>query len=212
MKRKVLVFDIDGLFANFSEAYRRVFIKVTGKDLFAPGDTENAPTWDFDYFRGYTREEHKVAWKFIVTSPGFWLTLKPIQANCIWFSDRAGKLFREHDIYFITNRAGDYVKHCTEVWLREFVTQSFVPTVLITKDVNGEDKGKLLCGLSADAFIDDKFENVQQAVRLSPHTHTYLYNRRYNAPIDVTGVEHWCDPAVIRIDTFEEFFTKEGLL
>ena len=210
--RKTLVFDIDGLFANFAGAYMRVIIEISGRDLFLLGDAENAPTWDFDYFRGYTREEHRAAWNMILRDQYFWLSLSPIQPNCAWFRDRADKFYGEHDIYFLTNRNGVDVKQSTERWLREIVTNRYTPTVLLTDDVTGEDKGLILRGLRADAFIDDRFENAQQAVAHAPDTRVYLYNRRYNAPIDDARIVHDCDSRVTRVDTLEDFFTYEGLL
>ena len=125
---------------------------------------------------------------------------------------RANKLFGEHDIYFLTNRGGINAKRQTEVWLKEFVTHYHTPTVLLTNDVTGINKGLLLRGLGANVFIDDKFENVQKAVEYSPSTHVYLYNRKYNAPIDEAGIVHDCDLQVRRVDTLDDFFAQEGLL
>ena len=213
MSRKTLVFDVDGLFANFSAAYEQVIIEVSGRNLFLPGDADNAPTWDFDYFRGYTKEEHRAAWKAILRDRYFWTSLKPIRENCDFVFDRADKLFREHDIYFLTNRSGIDVKYATEIWLREFVTRWHTPTVLLTNDVTGKDKGLLLRGLRADAFVDDKWENVIEADAQAPYTHTYLYNRRYNAPVDEAGTKHSIEGTnIARVDTLQDFFTREGLL
>jgi 5'(3')-deoxyribonucleotidase len=196
--------DIDGVLADFSSAYQKRIVQITGKDLFLPGDAEDAPTWNWDTLRGYTKEERRATWDSIVRDKHFWSQLRPTswlpETEHFWYR------MRRHDVYFITNRSGVDVKRQTESWLYSMCWQAF-PTVLLTTAQDGSDKGMLAKALKLDAYIDDKWENISAIVAASPDTRAYLLNRRYNSYPDYIG-----DPmGATRVASFDEFITREGL-
>lgn len=193
-------FDVDGVLADFSGSYARLIIRLSGRNLFQPGDVENAPCWDWDKLRGYTSEERTKTWDRIVTGNTFWATLDPLE-GAETVHDAADKIW-DNDVYFLTNRNGAKAKAQTEAWLVDHVTAGYWPTVLLTfKD---EDKGTLCKTLKLDAYIDDKLENIQAVVQHSPNTRAYLLDRRHNQ--DPDGSRY------TRVKSVEEFLIRESLL
>jgi len=188
--------DIDGVFANFAEAYQRLFVKTTGRDWFHVGDAENPPMWHWPTLRGYTGEETKAVWAAIKTDPVFWLNLAPYPDAVATLRQHYAQLQREHDVYFITNREGVRAKQQTEEWLAQFLNTP--PTVLL---VGHRKKGEAAQALGLDCAIDDYFENVQD---LAPLTRTYLLDRTYN--------QETPDARVRRVDSFHHFLRCENLI
>jgi 5'(3')-deoxyribonucleotidase len=167
-------FDVDGVLADFSSAFVRCYEQVIGKNLFQPGDAEDAPCWNWDLYRGYTKEEAKLVWQAIMADKaGFWRDLQPLSgaetlAMCI------ADLEQRHDIYFITSRVGDDAKRESEDWLNCHIGLG-LPTVLISSK-----KGFCAAALKLDAYIDDNYHNVLDVATTSPETRVYLLDKRYN--------------------------------
>lgn len=167
----------DGVLADFCSAYQALCVQVTGKDLFEPGDAENAPCWNWPEFRGYTSEEVSAVWAAIKANPRFWLDLAPLDgAELLASLDVIADLETRHDIYFVTSRVGERVKWQSERWLQQHVG-ALAPTVLISSE-----KGLCAQALKLDAYIDDNYDNIASVCRESGSTRAYLLDRRYNAP------------------------------
>lgn len=172
-------FDVDGVLTRFDRAYQDLVIKTTGKDLFAPGDRENPPCWDWPEFRGYTKEEVGKVWDLIKTDPHFWMNLEET-SDVDTMKLVIGDLERHHDVYFISSRPGIRAKRQTEIWLYSrlnyhFNVRNVWPTVLISSE-----KGTCAAGLKLDAYIDDNFDNVVDVMKTSPTTKTFLLDKSYN--------------------------------
>lgn len=201
--------DIDGVLANFVASYQPLFVKVTGRDLFQPGDIENPPVWDWPALRGYTTDETKAVWDVIVKDEQFWFNLHPFNANCTAIRDffYTG-LANEHEVYFITNRPGVQSKAQTEEWLANYLNL-FNPTVLV---IRHREKGSIAKALQLDAHIDDNYDNCCDVVRCSPKTRSYVLDRSYNQPtcpedVFVSGaVEQY------RMQSVASFLHQEGLI
>lgn len=167
-------FDVDGVLADFSNTYLRLVIKVTGRNLFHPGDGDDAPCWNWDTYRGYTKEEQRAVWDAIIGDKrGFWRNLPPLPGAevlgmCI------ADLERRHDIYFVTSRVGEGAKRESEAWLRQHVGLDH-PTVLISSG-----KGLCAAGLKLDAYIDDNYHNILDVATMRPECKSFLLNKRYN--------------------------------
>lgn len=164
--------DIDGVLANFWEAYERLFIEVGG-DLF--GDrkwpAQEPQVWDWPYEFGYTKTQTKLVWKKIEENPYFWMELNPLaefEPFREWITDND-----KDEIYFITDRPGQYTKLQTECWFgaREIP----YATVLVSSQ-----KGLCAQALNLELYIDDKTENIMAVQIDSPTTKAYLLNRPYN--------------------------------
>ena len=187
-----LGFDCDGVLADFASDYQSLIIKVTGKDLFQPGDVENPPVWSWPEFRGYTKEDMTAVWKVIAEHHAFSLGHRETR-DCSTLRMLMPDLQRNHDVYFITNRVGETAKWQTESWL-QFHLGMLNPTVLISAE-----KGLCAKALELDCYIDDNLDNANDVAMKSPDTRVYLLNRRYNS-----------DPTLaVRVDTLGQMFDLE---
>lgn len=206
-------FDVDGVLADFSTGYQDVLKRVSGRDLFLPGDAEDAPCWDWDKLRGYTAEERAAAWTWIKANPTFNLNLVPLE-NLATLRLFIRDLERKHEVYFITSRVGERPKRFTEIWLTAHLQYvDSLPTVLIAQH---RSKGLFAKGLGLDVYVDDNYENVQDVAELSPTTRTYLRTRRYNTDqmVDVFNALMLIpyppvNPVVTRVRTLGEVFDIE---
>lgn len=202
-----LGFDIDGVLAEFTPAYQRLFIETTGRDDFHPGDGVNPPDWNWPELRGYTREEVDTVWATIRRDPTFWLNLQPTKHTST-LRALIEHLERTHEVYFITSRMGDRVKRQTELWLYEHLgylmnCRGVWPTVLI---VGTGEKGAVCKALKLDAYIDDNWDNVVDCATTAPKTKTFLLNRRYNSDIGFS-LEAWEEMSrVVRVETLGQMF------
>lgn len=152
--------DVDGVLAQFDQAFTDVIIKETGRDLF--GDGRYLPTfpstWNWPQAFGYTDVEVGRAWKAVHQSARFWLGL-PLQTGV---GGEGGDLDAldlladsGHDIYFITARKGQSAKRQTEEWLERGGME--FPTVLLAAD-----KYAALTLLNLDCYIDDNATTVNE--------------------------------------------------
>ena len=188
--------DCDGVLADFASDYQSLIIKVTGKDLFLPGDVENPPTWNWPELRGYTKEEITAVWKVITSHHAFNLGHRETR-DCSTLRMLMPDLQRNHDVYFITSRVGETAKWQTESWL-QFHLGMLNPTVLISAE-----KGMCAKALKLNCYIDDNLDNVNDVIVKTTlgHCRTYLLNRRYNEGPEL--------PGVLRVDTLGQMFDYE---
>lgn len=193
--------DLDGVFAQFNEAFAKRIAAVSSRDLI-PADAD-FPCWQWPAHYGYTREEESATWDVVEVDPKFWQHLGAYPDTY-----EALKLLhtitveRGDDVYFVTSRPGVAAKVQTERWLRchGFPT----PTVLISSA-----KGQVARALKFDAYVDDRWENavdvaghnriVWETGDMTPRwvsstTRTYLVDRPWNrtnneTPYGITRVD-----------------------
>jgi 5'(3')-deoxyribonucleotidase len=187
--------DMDGVLADFNNAYRQRLIDITGRTLIPEGF--QPPTWYYatDHY-GYTKAEDDATWKSITSDPHFWVDLNAYPKAKDFLRELNGH--KDADLYFITTRPGLNVKRQSEWWLHPYVTH---PTVLIAK--NAESKGLIAAGLQLTHFIDDRPENCLAVKVHSPSTEVFLLDYPYN--------EWWDEdddafiPGILRIDSLDYF-------
>lgn len=197
-------FDVDGVLAQFIPAYQKLFVKLTGQDLFLPNDATDPPTWHWPKLRGYTDEETRQALEAIGQDPTFWLNLEEERDAVQTVRVMLKELERKHDLYFVSNRHGERVKRQTEIWLFDHLgypmrVPGVYPTVLIA---GHRKKGEIAQALHLDVYIDDNYDNVCDCAEKSPATRTYLLNRSYN----LYGEDN---PLVVRVNTVGEMLDHE---
>ena len=187
--------DVDGVLADFNEAYIRLTTQLTGRDLF-PSRPFDITTWNYPESYGYTAEEVSRVWAAIKADPFFWQGLAPYDTaedamRAIHLRWRAND-----DIYFITSRPGIDAKKQTENWLRMYWPLYTVPplTVLISSE-----KGLCAQALNLDVYIDDRVENVTDVhFRTEASTRAHLLDQPWNRHLDwphrVTKLEHMFEP------------------
>lgn len=163
-----LAFDVDGVLANFAEAFAKKLVKVTGENKFPTPLV--IPCWDWDKYYGYTNDQIAAAWDNIVADGLFWQKLKPIPEPGVF--SRLNVLSKTHPVYFITNRMGLNCKQQTEKFLYEQGIN--YPTVLVTGN-----KRPVLESLKIEFFIDDRLPTMQELIPLK-REHYYLADAEYN--------------------------------
>ncbi len=177
MSEKIIGVDVDGILANFNEAYINLLWKTTGKDRFgAYPDASKVDThcWQYPESHGYTKEEENFTWAAILEDPHFWENLPAYPdakgfLNELWLSisDR-GKV----PVYFITNRMGASPHQQTARWLHRHMFDQ--PNVLISSK-----KGLSCAALGITHYIDDKIENVVDVAR-ETDARVFLLDRPWN--------------------------------
>lgn len=173
----VLGIDIDGCLAQFNEAFKRVQIETSGRDLFPADWSDEQITcwnWPTDQY-GYSKEEYKAAWEVVWTNPKFWKQLRPYD-GAIDFLKAIRKL--SDNIYYITQRKGVKVKAQTEWWLRSYGAGDD-PTVLISDDKAGACKA-----LHITHYLDDKDENCLSVID-TQFTKVWMPVRGWNHQISI---------------------------
>lgn len=171
-------FDVDGVLGDYPQAYQALIQRVTGRNLFQPGDAENPPTWYWPELRGYTKSEMQTVWEHILEAPDFWQSLLPLPGVAA-LDPLIPALEDHHDVYYITARPGRTAKRQTERWLRRQLGYGFTPyepTVLIS-----HSKDDAVWALDLHVYIDDNLDNANAVYEHTEgHTRTYLLDRRYN--------------------------------
>ena len=166
MKSKVIMFDIDGVIADFVGSFTRL---ATGLGyLDKPFSTDEQESWDFEQI---DRTNYKDLWKRVATSDTFWLGLQPLPD--VSFA-AINELQWGNDVYFVTNRPGIRTKVQTEVWLKRQGIES--PTVIVSAR-----KGEVAKSIGATLAIDDKAGNAAFIKYYTDNaTDSYLIDRLYN--------------------------------
>lgn len=164
--------DVDGVLANFNEAFIDRVVRITGRDLF-PERPFDIPCWNYPEFYGYTKEENDAVWNSIETDGSFWESLPayPDTADAIEYLLSRSRWCGD-DIYFVTSRPGINAKQQTEHWLLWHGYSR--PTVLISGA-----KGLCARALKLDVYIDDRWENTVDTAK--QNTRTFLMHRPWNA-------------------------------
>jgi uncharacterized HAD superfamily protein len=175
--------DVDGVLADFNQAYVRRTISVTGKDLFPGkyGEFE-ITTWNYPESYGYTHAEVSAVWRDIKADGYFWQGLGYYDTTHRDIQELAfAHQTHGDDVYFITARPGVLAKLQTETWLttrKKMATHQSLPaTVLISSK-----KGLAAQTLDLDVYVDDRWENCLEVAQTK--TKTYLFNRGWNLEYD----------------------------
>jgi 5'(3')-deoxyribonucleotidase len=163
--------DVDGVVADFNDAYADLLTRVTGRALPVPYEPK---TWDWPAAEGFTRDDNAKAHALAARSQHFWEQLNALPGARDVLRELHYAAKRGHAIYFITNRFGTMPKHQTEVWLNRHGYP--FPTVLVAAD-----KGLAASLLSLDWYADDKTENVASCVAVGVYTVRVV--QPWNAPV-----------------------------
>lgn len=155
MSTKVVVFDVDGVLADFINY---------AVDLGYQLANRPCPTkWvqqGWDDYGGLSEYEVKRLWAHIEIHPDFWFHLPCLLTDAE--KDLVDELYyRGHRVYFATNRRLPGALEYTTRWLTYNLSIAN-PHVVITKR-----KGEFCRVVDADYYIDDKSENVDCAIWLT---------------------------------------------
>lgn len=173
-----LAIDIDGVLANFTDAYAACVTRRTG--IVFPKMSDEWPTsWYWDRDAGVTREQEEETWKKdIIQTRNFWQKLEPHEGAKPALKYLNQMASRGDQLYFITHRMGDSVKLQTERWLYNHGIN--YPTVIVTGQ-----KLPFLRALGVNFFIDDKPSTVIEVGEAAmaekwENFNLFLFDRPYN--------------------------------
>jgi uncharacterized HAD superfamily protein len=188
-KRLNIGIDVDGVIVDFVSAFRKEAEALLHREFppFSSG-------WDFQNW-GLTAAEHKAIWKQIATTKDWFYDKPEPLPNAL-----AGLHLLEahYDLYFVTTRietAGLPVREQTAAALSDKCYVDF-PSVIVSKD-----KGPVAAALGLSAFVDDKFENLQQIAESSPATRIFIMDQTYNTDIKIP--DNWT-----RVYSLVDFYNK----
>lgn len=197
-KRQVVMFDVDGVLANFLEAFTRAAKQYDPNVpllTYGQADPSNGvyqqERWDFDPSLISPRIVDKVWTKIKHPDSTFWLKLAPLanEDTFDWLSEWRA------DVYYVTSRPGAWAKTQTEAWLK--ARGIYNPTVIISSL-----KGEVAKSIGANYSIEDKAGNAVMIKYWAPKCHSYILDWPYNRfPHDIIGSQ------VRRVDTVEEFLS-----
>ena len=163
-------FDIDGVIANFHEAFRLVVIERTGVDI----DVET-PKYSIDIPQIPQKELHHL-YDETVNHHSNRMQPYPGSIEALW------KLYYEtrEPLQFMTAR-NPLTAEATERWLKEYVIHPFE-----VQYTPSSQKVDLLKKQGYTHFIDDRFRTVQQVKKDIPYT--FLMDRPWNQNREAEGV------------------------
>lgn len=192
MKPLKLGLDLDGVFANFNDAFMRELIQVTGHDkrpVLPEGQTWEPSTWNWMADLGYSKTEVERTWASVDRQPLWWATLDPLQDAhhaLIEISSLIGRL--QVEAVFMTTRHSPTAHAQSVAWLRDRFAVRVCPQVCIC--ANSESKGLMTKALHLDLVLDDYTPNLLASKRHSPETRVVLFDRRWNqGPIERAGLD-----------------------
>ena len=174
-------FDMDGVLADFASAYRQIETRLFGPQSQtragdpedetperSPSNNDPPAAATLDSSRAPSphdlRRRRDLIWQVIHSTPDFWTTLAPVDAEAVR-RIRALSLRHRWDVVFITQRPatdGESVQRQTQRWL---VEQGFdLPSVLV---ITGS-RGAAAAALRLDYHVDDSPKNCVDVKSESP--------------------------------------------
>jgi len=175
----MIVFDIDGVIADFHTAFRNKILNLTGYDV------DDAPSkFEIDV-PGWTKDD---IWKCILSTIKGGINAIQPYPNTVFHLWHLYDKTRE-PLQFLTARH-DSCHAATRSWLQHYV---IMPFELVMSN-GSKNKQDLLAPMAATHFVDDRFRTVNE---VCSDVKTYLFNRTWNEGRDA-------DPRVIRINSIEK--------
>ena len=190
MKHQVVMFDVDGVLADFMKGFTALVAQKYGNPVVTDHDYA---LWDV--YPGLNKEMADHGWSRVKESHDFWQNLDSLVSKEVFWQINDMQEDGQVDTYFVTHRQGCGVRKQTARWLWAHGITS--PTVILSGN-----KGEVARGINADFMIDDKAGNVIFTAYHSPKTHVFVVDRPYNQfKSGVVGSR------VCRVKTVEEFLT-----
>ena len=167
-------FDMDGVIADFSSAFRATEVRLFGptspmkpdlpEDEAALEERSTPPPSSALPRLLEQRRRREAIWDVIHKTPDFWTSLEPLDRTAV---PRIHELMLRHgwEVFFITQRpatAGQTVQRQTQHWLR---AQGFdLPSVLVISGSRGAAAG----ALRLNYHVDDNVQNCVDVAAESP--------------------------------------------
>ena len=157
-------FDMDGVLADFSSAFRDIETRLFGAGSALPAEAPEVEARQEEQAGRQgpagaspreSRRRRDAVWRVIHETPDFWMTLRPHDPMAV---RRIHEMMLRHrlEVFFITQRpatVGQTVQRQTQQWLRQ---QGFdLPSVLVISGSRGAAAG----AIRLDYHVDDSPQN-----------------------------------------------------
>jgi deoxypyrimidine-specific 5' nucleotidase type C protein (NT5C) len=162
-------FDMDGVLADFSSAFRDIETRLFGAGSALPAEAPEVEARQEEQAGRQgpagaspreSRRRRDAVWTVIHETPDFWMTLRPHDPMAV---RRIHEMMLRHrlEVFFITQRpatVGQTVQRQTQQWLRQ---QGFdLPSVLVISGSRGAAAG----AIRLDYHVDDSPQNCLDVV------------------------------------------------
>ncbi len=175
-----LALDVDGCVANWNTGFRTLLDAGRPKTW---DDDWHPELWDWPTSLGYSVKDCVDASDCLKADPNYFAFLPAYPGTrsfLEWLWKRVSVAnWQEggsHEVYFLTDRKGLAAKDQTEKWLHNHGFSGRPPTVLMTT----QGKGRILADLGITHFLDDKPENIADAMKHSAECRIFRYLRPWN--------------------------------
>lgn len=180
-KLKTVCIDVDGVLADFIEAFTR-----QGKALYPDSPIEVVSSLEHQYwdeYPGMSVPHIQNTWAYTANHPREFFVHQCKALITDHEKSILAKLLKTANVYFVTARSVPHARHVTQEWIsRLFIG---IPELVEPHEISvvcTKKKGDFARVVNADYAIDDKAENADCVVWLSEgRTKSYILDRPYNA-------------------------------
>ena len=173
MAKPVVMWDMDGVLANFNKAYRQQTNRIVGTSL---DPNEKPEFWDSVEMQIGSENDARV-WNYIKNTDGFWRDLESLAT--IDELERMANL--EATQYFVTSRVGKNPFQETYDWLLYQFGEKVEQFPSDWSVLISSRKADAANALKANYTIDDKAGNVLAVYYNSPpERKVYVFDAPYN--------------------------------
>jgi hypothetical protein len=165
---KVVMFDIDGVLADFKLGYTKLAVDLGYMSTPYGTLDERNTDWEIPEI---TEAQTNVLWEKIKSSNMWWMQLEPMWPREVFRN--INDLSRFKDVYFVTSRVGVDCLGQSKAWLKGMGV--YDPNVIVSSK-----KGEIARGIKANWMIDDKAGNVIYTMYHSTATEVYLLGAQFN--------------------------------
>ena len=167
-KTKVVIFDLDGVLADFDQAFTAMGNHLFGTPI---STTVQQPFWNFRNVM--TAGEQDYVWRELKSTTDWWFHL-PILVTGFVF-DRINRLTNRAEVYFVTHRMHDFQPAGEQSmrWLKLWGIKN--PRVIVSSA-----KGEIARAVEADYAIEDNWGNACAIHWMAEKCRTFLIERPYN--------------------------------
>lgn len=165
---KTVVFDLDGVLADFSKAFT-----LLASETFGTSQVSDLTQVTWDYTEILNEDQREWVWELLKKTPEWWTTLSPL-VGLDTFS-RIEMLTDYNEMYFVTNRFSSMRPpgEQTVTWLKDWGIIN--PRVIVSSR-----KGEIARAIKADYVLEDNWGNACAIHWMAEGCQTFLIRRGYN--------------------------------
>lgn len=170
MSNKLIMFDLDGVLANFTRGFTRVLHRRYGTPVIDDTTVDRWNFWEMPIL-GLSKEEVRLGFQEIAEDPTFWRDLDPLNPSIMNTIDNI-----ENKV-FITRRNGkDIHEQCSDWLWNNHISK---PNVIVV-DYEKSKQNVLPSEQSLVAVIDDNYTNCVELSAQFPNAFVAMMTTAHN--------------------------------